>query len=192
MTNRIVTIASTFLLLAFASPSIGWAQGKGKGKGKGRSTTELSEMPDKPSPSPTNVDPSAGFVTTITAIEGDHVTFVKPASGESTSKMGGGKGKGRFRSNSSGTSMTLPVSPTVLVTTATSARRTGDLLVGIELPGGLSNQQFDAIDRNGLRARIVIDGVDITEINVLVADDDAEAPIAVKPKRPTSKTQPSN
>ncbi len=190
MTNRIVTIAISCLLFAFAGPSIGLAQGQGKGKG--RSPAEPSEMPGKPALPPSSFDLSAGFVTTITAIEDDQVTFVKPDTSESASKMSGGKGKGRFRSNASGTTMTLPVSPTVLITTATSARRTGDLLVGIELPGGLSNQHFDAIDKNGLKARVVIDGVDITEINVLVSEEDAEAPIAVKPKRPPLKSQPLN
>ncbi len=138
-------------------------------------------------------DPSAGFVTTITAIDGDQITFIKPDTTAPQTSMGGGKGKGKGRSRgSSGETMRLPVSDSVLITTATSARRTGDLLVGIELAGGLENERFQDIGRFGLKARIVIEGVDITEINVMVSQDEADAPIAVKPKRPPMKPSTLN
>ncbi len=150
-----------------------------------RDTRTGSAAPNKPA-----FDPSAGFVTTITAIDGNEITFIKSDSSAPLSSMGGkGKGKGKGRSRgSSGETMTLPVSDSVLITTATSARRTGDLLVGIELPGGLENEHFQDIGLSGLKVRIVIEGVDITEINVMVSQDEADAPIAIKPKRPPMKT----
>ena len=134
-------------------------------------------------------DPSSGFVTTITAIDGDQVTFLKPETSGSSSMGGGkGKGKGRSRGSNSGDEMTLPASDAVLVTTATPARRTGDLLIGIELAGGLQNEHFRDLGRFGVKARVVIEGVDVTEINVLVSQEENDAPIAVKPKRPPMKT----
>lgn len=141
-----------------------------------------------PAPSPA-FDPAAGFVTTISEIDGDEITFAKADPSSASASMGGGKGKGKGRSRgSSGDETTLPVSDAVLITTATSARRTGDLLVGIELPGGLTNEHFQDIGRFGLRARIVVDGGEISEINVLVSQEEADTPIAIKPKRPPSKS----
>ena len=78
-----------------------------------------------------------------------------------------------------------------MITTATSARRTGDLLVGIELAGGLENEHFHGIDQSGLKARIVVSDGTISEINVLVSEEENDAPIAVKPNRPPMKSNSS-
>lgn len=170
-------------------PSMSGGKGKkggggGKGKGKGKRSADENPEPVNPTPSAA-ADPSDGFVTTITEVNNGEITFLKPdASGTST--MGGGKGKGkkgRSRS-SSGDTVTMPVLPTVVITSATSARRTGDMLVGLDLPGGLSNRIFD----DAVEARIVLDGVDVKEINVFVSRDEEEVPVAIKPKRPPMKT----
>jgi len=158
--------------------------GKGKGKGKGRSETSEGEMtPPAEAPARTNAGP--GFFATITAVQGDEVTFSKSESGGG---KGGMKGKGKGGGSASGGSATtLRASDKLVVTSATFAQRTSDLLVGIELAGGLKNPLFESGEGGGVKARIVLDGETITEINVIVAEEANDAPIAVKPKRPPSK-----
>jgi hypothetical protein len=132
-----------------------------------------------------------GFFATITEVRGDAVTFSKSESGGAAmGGKGGMKGKGKGGGGTSGgggSTTTLRASDKVVVTSATFAQRTHDLLVGIELAGGLKNPLFESGDRGGVKARIVLDGETITEINVIVAEEANDAPIAVKPKRPPSK-----
>lgn len=157
-----------------------FAQGKGKGKGKGKGGSSGEEV--APSQSP-----GGGFTTTVTEINGNRITYMKPAGDASSMAPGKGKGKGRFRSATSGPTETKVLSDKALITTATSTRRTGDLIVGIELGDGIRNKVFEQMDERGVTARLVVKDDRIVEINVLISEDDSEAPIAVKPKRPPMK-----
>ncbi|MEM7012638.1 MAG: hypothetical protein AAF585_14270 [Verrucomicrobiota bacterium] len=171
-------------------PSMSGGKGKGKGggkgggKGKGRRSMDEDPDPGQPTPPPAAADSAPGFVTTILEVNGREITLLKPDEGESS--IGGGKGKGkkgRFRSGS-GDTITMTVLPNAVITSATSARRTGDMMVGLDLPGGLSNRVFD----DEVKARIIVDGGDVKEINVFVSRDEEEVPVAIKPKRPPMKT----
>lgn len=127
-----------------------------------------------------------GMMVTITAIRGNSVTYTKS---ESAGGMRGGmmgKGKGGFsRGGSDG--ITQSLSDKALITSAMLTRRTQDLIVGLELSGGLSNEAFDAVKSDGVKAHLVVKDHKITQISVITAQDASDAPIAVKPKRPPSK-----
>ena len=126
------------------------------------------------------------MMVTITAIRGNSVTYTKS---ESAGGMRGGmmgKGKGGFnRGGSDG--ITQSLADKALITSAMLTRRTQDLIVGLELSGGLSNEAFDAVKDGGVKAHLVVKDHKIAQLSVITAQDASDAPIAVKPKRPPSK-----
>jgi hypothetical protein len=129
----------------------------------------------------------AGFFATLTAVRGSSVTYTRDSSsggGMMRGGMGKGKAKGGAMRGGGGADTTQKVAEKALITTATLARRTQDLLVGIELSGGLSNPAFDAVKRGGVKAHLVVKDGQITELNLITAQEESDAPIAVKPKRP--------
>jgi hypothetical protein len=103
---------------------------------------------------------------------------------------------GRRRGGAATTQPTiLAVSPATKITSAMRERRTFEFRVGAELAGGLKHRVFQEMNAP-LSARIVSDGNQITEINVIIAETDinqstatssGEATIAVRPKRPPTK-----
>ncbi len=115
-------------------------------------------------------------VVLITGLRGHSITYTVSAEGFS-----GRGGKGRSRDSATGNSVTKRVAETALITSAAVARRTQDILVGLELSGGLRNAAFNAAN---LRARLVIQNDEIIELNLITSEEDGEKPIAVKPKRP--------
>ncbi len=127
-----------------------------------------------------------GMMVTITAIRGNSVTYTKSESGGGMRGGMMGKGKGGFnRGGADG--ITQSLSDKALITSAMLTRRTQDLIVGLELSGGLSNPAFDAVESGGVKAHLVAKDGKITQISVITAQDASDAPIAVKPKRPPSK-----
>ncbi len=127
-----------------------------------------------------------GMMVTITAIRGNSVTYTKSESGGGMRGGMMGKGKGGFnRGGADG--ITQSLSDKALITSAMLTRRTQDLIVGLELSGGLSNPAFDAVKSGGVKAHLVAKEGKITQISVITAQDASDAPIAVKPKRPPSK-----
>jgi Planctomycete cytochrome C len=132
----------------------------------------------------------AGFFATLTAVRGSSVTYTRDDAGGGVMRGGIGKGKGKAKGGamrSGGGETTQKVVEKALITTATLARRTQDLLVGIELSGGLSNPAFDVVRQGGARAHLVVKDGQITELNLITAQEESDAPIAVKPKRPPSR-----
>jgi hypothetical protein len=127
-----------------------------------------------------------GMMVTITAIRGNSVTYTKSESGGGMRGGMMGKGKGGFnRGGADG--ITQSLSDKALITSAMLTRRTQDLIVGLELSGGLSNPAFDAVESGGVKAHLVAKEGKITQISVITGQDASDAPIAVKPKRPPSK-----
>lgn len=132
---------------------------------------------------------SGGFFATLTAVRGNAVTYTRDDAGGGMMRGGMGKGKakgGMMRGGGSETTQKL--ADKALITSATLARRTQDLLVGIELSGGLSNPAFDTVKQGGARAHLVVKDGQITELNLITAQEESDAPIAVKPKRPPAKS----
>lgn len=93
----------------------------------------------------------------------------------------------------------LTVSPATKITSAMRERRTFEFRVGAELAGGLKHRVFQEM-KTPLPARIVSDGNQVTEINVIISETDinqstttasGEAIIAVRPKRPPMKHSPA-
>lgn len=127
-----------------------------------------------------------GIMVTITAIRGNSVTYTKS---ESAGGMRGGMmGKGKSGFNRGGSDgITQSLADKALITSAMLTRRTQDLIVGLELSGGLSNEAFDAVKSGGVKAHLVVKDHKIAQISVITAQDASDAPIAVKPKRPPSK-----
>lgn len=136
---------------------------------------------------------------TIQKVQGQSITFVESTSrGRGAMQRGEGDGapkKGRGRPSSETKAITLQIPAGAKITTAQRERRTAEFRVGAELSGGLRHQVFKNID-GGLEVRIVSDGKQITEINVITnetdinqsnASSDGETVIAVRPKRPPSK-----
>ena len=172
--------AITLTIILGTTSIVAQGKGKGKGKGKGRSSGEEEVQ--------SHGKGEVGFTTSITAIDGNRITYLKPSENASMSRgKGKGKSKGRFHGTASGPTETKVLSEKALITTATTTRRTGDLIVGIELGGGIRNKVFEQIDERGVAVRLVVKDDRIVEINVLTSEDDSEAPIAVKPKRPPMK-----
>jgi hypothetical protein len=140
----------------------------------------------------TPVTPAAegsGFFATITAVRGSSVTYTRDENsggGMMRGGMGKGKGKGGMMRGGGGAETTQKVAEKALITTATLARRTQDLLVGIELSGGLANPAFEAVKQGGVKAHLVVKDGQITELNLITAQEESDAPIAVKPKRPAT------
>lgn len=127
-----------------------------------------------------------GMMVTITAIRGNEVTYTKSESGGGMRGGMMGKGKSGFN-RGGGDGITQSLADKALITSATLTRRTQDLIVGLELSGGLSNPAFDAVKSGGAKAHLVAKEGKITQISVITAQDASDAPIAVKPKRPPSK-----
>jgi len=123
-----------------------------------------------------------GLMVTITAIRGNAITYTKSESGGGMMR----KGKGGM-SRGGGDSITQSLADKALITSAMLTRRTQDLIVGLELSGGLSNEAFDAVKSGGVKAHLVVNDNKIAQISVITAQDASDAPIAVKPKRPPSK-----
>lgn len=127
-----------------------------------------------------------GMMATITAIRGNSVTYTKSESGGGLRGGMMGKGKGGF--NRGGVNgITQSLAEKALITSATLTRRTQDLIVGLELSGGLSNEAFEAVKSGGVKAHLVVKENKIAQLSVITAQDASDAPIAVKPKRPPSK-----
>ena len=135
---------------------------------------------------------SGGFFATLTAVRGNSVTYTRDDAGGGMMRGGMGKGKGKGKGGAmrggGGSDTTQKLADKALITSATLARRTQDLLVGIELSGGLSNPAFDAVRQGGARAHLVVKDGQITELNLITAQEESDAPIAVKPKRPPSRS----
>lgn len=135
---------------------------------------------------------------TIQKVQGQTITFVESAGrGRGAMQRGGGQapGKNPARTGSETKAITLQVPAGAKITAAQRERRTAEFRVGAELPGGLRHPVFQNID-GGLEARVVSDGKQITEINVITsetdinqsnASSDGQTVIAVRPKRPPSK-----
>lgn len=126
----------------------------------------------------TNPNGPREHVVTLSGVRGNTVTFV--FSDDASPARGGGRFRG---SSSGGESDSLRVAENAIITDASTERRTGEILIGIDLAGGLRNEAFDHIDEGSTRARIVIRDETIVELN-LVTRTEEDAPIAVKPKRP--------
>lgn len=141
-------------------------------------------------PGITTAPGNGGFFATLTAVRGNSVTYTRDEAGGGGMMRGGmakGKGKGAAMRGGGGSETTQQLADKALVTSATLARRTQDLLVGIELSGGLENPAFDAVGQGGAKVHLVVKDGEITELNLITAQDESDAPVAVKPKRPPSK-----
>jgi hypothetical protein len=144
--------------------------------------------PSATPPAMVSAPDNAGFFATLTAVRGNSVTYTKDETGGGMMRGGMGKGKGKGGAmRGGGSETTQKLADKALITTATLARRTQDLLVGIELSGGLENPAFDAVPQGGVKVHLVVKDGEITELNLITAQDESDAPIAVKPKRPPSK-----
>jgi len=134
----------------------------------------------------------------IQQVNGNRIAVVPDAANSEGRAMSGGGGGGR-RGRRGGAEQTQPtiliVSPDTKITSAMRERRTFEFRVGGELAGGLKHRVFQEM-KAPLSARIVSDGNQITEINVIISETDinqsastssGEAIIAVRPKRPPMK-----
>ena len=126
----------------------------------------------------------SGRMVTITGIRGKSVTYTES---NSAGGMRRGKGKGGLSRTEAESSVTRTLADNALITSATLTRRTQELIAGLELSAGLSNPVFDAVKSGGVRAHLVVKDEKITRISVITAQEESDAPIAVKPKRPPSK-----
>ena len=120
-------------------------------------------------------------IVTIQKIENGTVTFVK----RNTEAGAMGKGKGKGGAKGGAGAVTLPVSSDVQVTTATHTRRTGAFHVGTPVGGGLKNSAIRKLEP-GAMARVVTDGKQVIELNIVFDDEDGTNVVAVPPK-PTPK-----
>jgi hypothetical protein len=141
---------------------------------------------------------------TIQRVNGNQIAVV-PDAGEAGRGMRGGGGTPpgqpgmgmRRRPGDAAVQPTiLTVPPSAKITSATRERRTFEFRVGAELAGGLKHRVFQEMQAP-LTARIVTDGNRITEINVIIPESDinqssttasGQAVIAVRPKRPPTKS----
>ncbi|MBL8891129.1 MAG: hypothetical protein JNL67_14195 [Planctomycetaceae bacterium] len=157
--------------------------------------------------SPTLLYAEETFVR-IQRVSGNQVTIILDAGNEDggVTRVGGRRGgaatpgqqafDGGRRGRSATTQPTiLTVPPATKITSAMRERRTFEFRVGAELAGGLKHRVFQEM-KTPLLARIVTDGDQITEINVIISETDinqsatttsGEAIIAVRPKRPPMK-----
>lgn len=126
----------------------------------------------------------SGSMVTITGIRGKSVTYTES---NSAGGMRRGKGKGGLSRTEAESSVTRTLADNALITSATLTRRTQEMIAGLELSAGLSNPVFDAVKSGGVRAHLVVKDEKITQISVITAQEESDAPIAVKPKRPPSK-----
>ena len=141
---------------------------------------------------PTLLHADETFVN-IQRVSGNQVAVVPDAANDGGGAMRGG---GRRRGGSATTQPTiLTVSTATRITSAMRERRTFEFRVGAELAGGLKHRVFQEM-KAPLSARIVSDGNQLTEINVIISETDinqstttssGEAIVAVRPKRPPMK-----
>lgn len=115
------------------------------------------------------------FVVTVQKLDARGITFVKPAA---DAEEGGAPRRGR---RGGGTTVTLPVAADVQVTTAHSTRRTGDFHVGTPVGGGLKNSRVQKLEP-GTLARVVTDGKQVIELNIVLDTEDGTTVVAVPPK----------
>jgi hypothetical protein len=106
-------------------------------------------------------------IVTIQKIENGTITFVKRST-EDGAKGGAG-------------AVTLPVASDVQVTTAHHTRRTGAFHVGTPVGGGLKNSAVRKLEP-GAMARVVTDGKQVIELNIVFDDEDGNTAVAVPPK----------
>lgn len=114
-------------------------------------------------------------VVTIQKIENGTITFVKRSTED------GAKAKGKGKGGAKGGAVTLPVASDVQVTTATHTRRTGAFHVGTPVGGGLKNSAVRTL-QPGAMARVVTDGKQVIELNIVFDDEDGTTVVAVPPK----------
>ena len=114
------------------------------------------------------------YVVTIQKLDARGITFTKLAA---DAEEGGAPRRGRR----GGTTVTLPVAADVQVTTAHSTRRTGELHVGTPVGGGLKNSQVQKLEP-GTQARVVTDGKQVIELNIVLDTGDGATVVAVPPK----------
>jgi hypothetical protein len=129
----------------------------------------------------------------IQRVSGNQVAVVADAANDVGGAMRGGR---RRRGGAVTTQPTiLTVSPATKITSAMRERRTFEFRVGTELAGGLKHRLFHEM-KAPLSARIVSEGNQIAEINVIFPETDinqstttasGETIIAVRPKRPPMK-----
>lgn len=116
------------------------------------------------------------FFASIRKIEDGEIFLAKTNLGKGKR---GKKGRSAFES--------MPLAENVKVTAAKYKRKTQKFQVGISLAGGLKHDVFR--NRSGsVTARIVTADQQVVEINVILNDADATTVIAVRPKRPPTKS----
>lgn len=116
-------------------------------------------------------------IVTIQKIENGTITFVK----RDTEVGAKGKGKGKGGAKGGAGAVTLPVAGDVQVTTAHHTRRTGAFHVGTPVGGGLKNSALRKLEP-GAMARVVTDGKQVIELNIVFDDEDGNTVVAVPPK----------
>lgn len=116
-------------------------------------------------------------IVTIQKIEFGKITFVK----RNTEAGAMGKGKGKGGAKGGAGTVTFPVASDVQVTTAHHTRRTGAFHVGTPVGGGLKNTAIRKLEP-GAMARIVTDGKQVIELNIVFDDEDGNTAVAVPPK----------
>ena len=121
-------------------------------------------------------------IVTIQKIENGTITFVK----RNTEAGVKGKGKGKGGAKGGAGAVTLPVASDVQVTTATHTRRTGAFHVGTPVGGGLKNSAVRTL-QPGAMARVVTDGKQVIELNIVFDDEDGTTVVAVPPKAAPKK-----
>ena len=116
-------------------------------------------------------------IVTVQKIENGTITFVK----RNTEAGAKGKGKGKGGTKGGAGAVTLPVASDVQVTTAHQTRRTGAFHVGTPVGGGLKNSALRKLEP-GAMARVVTDGKQVIELNIVFDDEDGNTAVAVPPK----------
>jgi hypothetical protein len=116
-------------------------------------------------------------IVMIQKIENGTITFVK----RSTEDGAKAKGKGKAGAKGGAATVTLPIVSDVQVTTAHQTRRTGAFHVGTPVGGGLKNSAVQKLEP-GAMARIVTDGKQVIELNIVFDDEDGNTAVAVPPK----------
>lgn len=131
----------------------------------------------------------------IQQVRGNQILIVKDAGGQG--RRGGAQmaAKGFRAAGTANQAVTLTVPAEAKITTAMRERRTFEFRVGGELAGGLKHKIFAEM-KEPIPARIVTNGKQITEINVITPEIDinqthtdasGQTVIAIRPKRPPAK-----
>lgn len=144
-----------------------------------------------------NVGLAEETFVSIQQVRGNQILVVKDAGGQG--RRGGAPmaGKGFRSAGAANQAVVLTVPAEAKITTAMRERRTFEFRVGGELAGGLRHKILAEM-KGPLPARIVTDGKQITEINVITpendinqthTDADGQTVIAIRPKRPPAKSK---